>query len=81
MPDSRHAFATLVTNADYALGALALVRSLRLSGTAADIVVMHTGGVGPESLEPMAGLGARKAGFPHAARQFRQAAAVGDGGI
>ena len=59
MPDSRHAFATLVTNADYAMGALALVRSLRLSDTAADIVVMHTGGVGPESLAPLAGLGAR----------------------
>ncbi|APH73089.1 glycosyltransferase [Aquibium oceanicum] len=59
MSNSRHAFATLVTNADYATGALALVRSLRLSGTAADIVVMHTGGVDREALAPLAGLGAR----------------------
>lgn len=56
---SRQAYATLVTNADYAMGALALVRSLRLSGTAADIVVMHTGGVGERALEPLAALGAQ----------------------
>ena len=56
---SRHAFVTLVTNADYALGATALVRSLVLTGTAADIVVMHTGGVSVETLAPLAALGAR----------------------
>lgn len=56
---ARHAYATLVTNADYAMGALALVRSLRLSGTAADIVVMHTGGVATGELSPLEELGAR----------------------
>lgn len=56
---TRHAYATLVTNADYAMGARALVNSLRLSGTAADIVVMHTGGVAREALAPLEGLGAR----------------------
>ncbi|MCT7374859.1 glycosyltransferase [Chelativorans salis] len=55
----RHAYVTLVTNADYAMGAEALVRSLKLSGTKADIVVLHTGGVTTETLRPLAGLGAR----------------------
>lgn len=54
-----HAYVTLVTNADYAMGALALVRSLRLSGTAADIVVLHTGGVESSDLAPLRALGAR----------------------
>jgi alpha-N-acetylglucosamine transferase len=54
----RHAYVTLVTNADFAQGAIALVRSLALSGTQADILVMHTGGVGPEHLGPVAELGA-----------------------
>lgn len=54
-----HAYVTLVTNADYALGATALVRSLRATGTTADIVVMHTGGVGSAALEPLEVLGAR----------------------
>ena len=53
------AFVTLVTNADFALGARALVRSLVHSGTDADICVMHTGGVGPDSLAPLSALGAR----------------------
>lgn len=56
---ARHAYATLVTNADYAMGALALVRSLKLSGTAADIVVMHTGGVATGALSPLEELGAQ----------------------
>lgn len=55
----RHAYATLVTNADFARGAKALVRSLALSGTGADIVVMHTGGVGEADLAPLAELGGR----------------------
>lgn len=59
MTDHRHAYATLVTNADYALGATALVRSLRLSGTQADILVLHTGGVQPGDLAPLEALGAR----------------------
>ncbi|MSU89600.1 glycosyl transferase [Rhodobacteraceae bacterium 2CG4] len=53
------AYVTLVTNADYAAGALALVRSLRLTGTQADIVVLHTGGAPADSLAPLEALGAR----------------------
>ncbi|MBK5934321.1 alpha-N-acetylglucosamine transferase [Rhodovulum imhoffii] len=55
----RFAYVTLVTNADFALGARALVRSLRLSGTSADIAVLHTGGVEARALAPLATLGAR----------------------
>ncbi|WP_111430081.1 glycosyltransferase [Rhodobacteraceae bacterium DSL-40] len=58
---SDRAYVTLVTNEAYLPGAVALVRSLRLSGTAADIVVMHTGAVGPEALAPLGELGARLA--------------------
>lgn len=50
---ARHAFVTLVTNSDYALGARALLRSIRLTRTPADIVVLHTGGVDAASLEPL----------------------------
>ena len=56
---SDRAFVTLVTNADFALGARALLRSLRLTGTGADLVVMHTEGAGTEALAPLAALGAR----------------------
>ncbi|MGG7645872.1 glycosyltransferase [Rhodovulum sp. YNF3179] len=56
---SDRAYVTLVTNADFALGARALLRSLRLSGTAADLVVLHTGGVPAAALTPLAGQGAR----------------------
>ena len=56
---TRHAYATLVTNGDYARGAAALVRSLRRTGTAAEIVVLHTGGVATEALAPLQTLGAR----------------------
>jgi alpha-N-acetylglucosamine transferase len=55
---SQHAYATLVTNADYAMGAVALVRSLRLTGTVAEILVMHTGGVAAGDLAPLEALGA-----------------------
>lgn len=53
------AYVTLVTNADYAMGALALLRSLSLTGTQADLVVMHTGGVSPPDLKPLSALRAR----------------------
>ncbi|MCO6391245.1 glycosyl transferase [Aliihoeflea aestuarii] len=53
------AYVTLVTNADYVLGATALVRSLKLTGTTADIVVMHTGGLARKALAPLEALGAR----------------------
>ncbi len=52
----RHAYVTLVTNADYAMGARALMRSVALSGSEADRVVLYTGGVVPEAL---AGIDAR----------------------
>ncbi|MRX49803.1 glycosyl transferase [Paracoccus sp. S-4012] len=55
---SERAYVTLVTNADYALGAKALLRSLRLSGTGADVVVMHTD-VASADLAPLAAQGAR----------------------
>ncbi len=56
---SRHAFVTLVTNADYAMGATALARSIRLTGTQADIVVLHTGGVDAHLLSPLGEFGCR----------------------
>lgn len=56
---SDRAYVTLVSNADFALGARALLRSLRLSGTAADLVVLHTGGVDAASLALLAAQGAR----------------------
>lgn len=56
---TRHAYATLVTNGDYARGAAALVRSLRRTGTTADILVLHTGGVSGEALAPLEALGTR----------------------
>lgn len=55
------AFVTLVTEPAYLPGAVALVRSLVLCGTAADIVVLHTDGVDPASLAPLTALGARLA--------------------
>ena len=55
----KNAYVTLVTNADYAMGAVALVRSLQRTGTKADIVVMHTGGADAASLQPLRDLGAR----------------------
>lgn len=56
---SHRAYVTLVTNADYAMGALALARSIQLSGTTADIVVLHTGGVDDAALKPLLDLGCR----------------------
>lgn len=54
----KRAYVTLVTNADYASAAVALVRSLKRTGTVADIVVMHTGGVDPRALGECMALGA-----------------------
>ncbi|MDF1607949.1 glycosyltransferase [Hoeflea sp. YIM 152468] len=56
---SHRAYVTLVTNADYAMGALALARSIRLAGAEADIVVLHTGGVDASALTPLSDLGCR----------------------
>jgi alpha-N-acetylglucosamine transferase len=58
-PASPRAYVTLVTNADYAMGATALARSLRRTETKADIVVLHTGAVTPDDLRPLAALGCR----------------------
>ena len=55
----RNAYVTLVTNRDYAAGALALTRSLRLTATEADIVVLHTGAIAESDLAPIVALGAR----------------------
>jgi alpha-N-acetylglucosamine transferase len=56
VPD--RAFVTLVTNDAYLPGAVALVRSLRLTGTAADIAVMHTTAVPAAGLAGLTALGA-----------------------
>ncbi|MBW4984035.1 glycosyl transferase [Mameliella sp. CS4] len=53
------AYVTLVTNADFALGAKALLHSLDATGTTAERVVLHTGGAPAEALAPLAALGAR----------------------
>lgn len=55
---TKNAYVTLVTNADFALGACALLRSLELSGTSAERVVMVTGGVPEPSRAAMAARGA-----------------------
>lgn len=55
---SDHAYVTLVTNPDYLPGAEALLRSLRLTGTRADLVVMHRG-LGPAQLARLRAQGAR----------------------
>lgn len=56
---SRHAYVTLVTNADYAIGAKALLRSIRMTRTEADVVVLHTEAVPEQDLVPLAEQGAR----------------------
>ncbi|ETX27398.1 glycosyltransferase [Roseivivax isoporae] len=56
---SDRAFVTLVTNADFARGAAALLTSLAATGTRADRVVLHTGGVPSEALAPLSARGAR----------------------
>ncbi|WP_417205125.1 glycosyltransferase [Antarctobacter sp.] len=53
------AYVTLVTNADFALGAKALLHSLNVTGTQADRVVLHTGGVPEGALAPLRTLGAK----------------------
>ncbi|AMN53202.1 glycosyl transferase [Labrenzia sp. CP4] len=58
-PGSTFAYVTLVTNRDYVLGATALLRSLRHSGTEADLVVLYTPGVGEADLAALAEFGPR----------------------
>lgn len=56
-----HAYVTLVSNPDYLPGAEALLRSLRLMQTAADLVVMHRG-LSQAHLGRLRALGARLIG-------------------
>jgi alpha-N-acetylglucosamine transferase len=60
-PGDARAYVTLVTNAAYLPGAVALLNSLARTGTTADIVVLHTAGVPPAALAPLAARGARLA--------------------
>ena len=60
-PSDARAYVTLVSNPDYLPGAVALLNSLRRTGTTADIVVLHTGGVEPAALAPLVARGARLA--------------------
>lgn len=64
-PRAGQAFVTLVTNADYAMGAVALARSIVHSGTKADIVVLHTEGVGENDLAPLAAFDCRLVEVEH----------------
>ena len=50
---AKTAYVTLVTNQDYVLGAKALMRSIALTGTRADKVVLHTGALTREALAPV----------------------------
>jgi alpha-N-acetylglucosamine transferase len=56
---SDRAYVTLVTNADYATGARALLRSIALTGTEADRVVLYTPAVATADLAELTDLGAR----------------------
>ena len=60
-PGGACAYVTLVTNAAYLPGAVALVRSLKRTGTAADVVVMHSPAVSADALRPLTELRARLA--------------------
>lgn len=59
------AYVTLVTNADYAMGATALANSLRRTATDAAIVILHTGGVDAATLVPLDALGCRLVEVEH----------------
>ena len=58
-PQARQAFVKLVTNADYAMGAVALARSILGTYTKADVVVLHTESVDECDLLPLETLGCR----------------------
>ncbi|TKW67670.1 MAG: glycosyltransferase family 8 protein [Paracoccus denitrificans] len=59
--NSRFAYVTLATNADYATGALALVNSIMATGSSADCVVLHTA-VPKDAQAALRGAGARLIG-------------------
>ncbi|MEO1112676.1 MAG: glycosyltransferase [Pseudomonadota bacterium] len=58
---ARIAYVTLVSNADYVLGASALLRSLRRTDTDADLVVLCTPGVAEDALDGLEEFGPRLA--------------------
>ena len=58
-PRSDNAYVTLLTNDAYLPGAVALLRSLRLTQTKADLVILFTDGVAQEKLSDLSALGAR----------------------
>lgn len=60
-----HAYVTLVTNSDYAMGATALARSIRRTGSHFDIVVLHTVGIAKADLAPLVSLGCRLVEVEH----------------
>ncbi|QFY61216.1 glycosyl transferase [Rhizobium grahamii] len=62
---SPYAYVTLVTNNDYAMGAKALITSLRRTETAADLVVLHTDGADQPALAPLTQLGCRLVAVDH----------------
>ncbi|MBB5572859.1 alpha-N-acetylglucosamine transferase [Rhizobium paranaense] len=64
-PRARQAFVTLVTNADYAMGAKALMHSISCTNTKADMVVLHTAGVDESDLVPLEELGCRLVDVEH----------------
>ncbi len=65
VPELKRAFVTLVTNGDYAKGATALARSIVRTGTAADIVVLHTAAVPQADLGPLVALRCILIGVDH----------------
>jgi len=71
---SKLAYVTLVTNSDYALGARALMRSIGLTGTEADRVVLHTQAVSSDDLKMMEKSGVRliEAGHLETSDAFNQ---------
>ena len=56
---AKTAYVTLVTNQDYVLGAKALMRSIALTGTQADKIVLHTGALSRDDLAPLKSYGTR----------------------
>jgi len=58
-PGDKTAYVTLVTNRDYVIGASALLRSLRRTGTGADLVVLFTPGVDENDLKLLSAFGPR----------------------
>ncbi len=71
---SPNAFVTLLTNDAYLPGAVALIRSLNLTKTGADIVILHTEGVAAEALFPLSEMGARlvKTALLDVSNEFRE---------